>query len=71
MGAALGNIVVGINDGIIVGIKEGRSVGSSVGAKLTEGSTVGDGDILGLGSVGNTVGVVGARVGLTLGLIDG
>lgn len=47
-GASDGREVVGTTLGITVGDCEGRAVGSSEGDALTEGSTVGDGDMLGL-----------------------
>ena len=41
----------------------GATEGSKEGEKLNEGVTVGEGDILGLGIVGVTVGVVGVKEG--------
>lgn len=77
VGTIDGNDVTGM--GAAVGTKVGSTEGATVGKKLNVGSTVGEGEMLGIGSEGVNVGAVGRmegraegdRLGTALGLIVG
>lgn len=71
MGVQEGEAVGFVDGRNVVGISDGFKLGTKDGATLSVGSEVGEGDMLGPGTVGATVGLVGIAEGFTEGFTEG